>query len=243
MQTRSRRVKNYFDQTDNYLKNKFGIASRSSLINRNLPELKNKIILDIGCGNGEVTLPYIENNKITFLDLSDKMLDIVRSRIPQEYHQNAEFVNIDLDSFNYVKKYDYLFLIGVLAHVNSVEMTISKVSQLLDCDGTLIIQFTNSNNIISLIVKLLGEIKKMFGKSLNYKVNSNSFRVIRKELRKNKLEYFKKVNYWPSLPGFSLIPNRVRGFVQSKILNSKLIQPLGGEILLFVSNVRNNMQT
>ena len=120
MHTRSLRVKNFFDETDNYLKNNIGIELRSKLIKKELPDLKDKIILDIGCGNGDLTLPYIEDNKITFLDLSDKMLEIVHSKIPAGYYQYAEFINVDLDSFELTKKYDYVFMIGVLAHVNSV---------------------------------------------------------------------------------------------------------------------------
>jgi 2-polyprenyl-3-methyl-5-hydroxy-6-metoxy-1,4-benzoquinol methylase len=239
MQTRTQKIKDYFNETNNYIKNNLVIALRANLIKKSLPDLNNKCILDIGCGNGDLTLPYIKDNKITFLDLSDKMLEIVRSKIPVEYYQNAEFVNLPLDKFVHKKKYDYLFIIGVLAHVNSLKMTFSRLAELLVADGTLIIQFTNSRNIISLIIRLIHQIKMVFGKRLEYKVNYISLQRITKEVKKNKLGYYKKVTYWPTLPGFMILPDGIRRFIYYRILNSKLLRPLGGEILLFISFVKD----
>ena len=237
MQTKIQKVKDYFNETDNYLKNNLLIALRSRLIKKNLPDLKNKRILDIGCGNGELTLPYIKDNKITYIDLSDKMLEIVRSNIPIEYYQNAKFLNIDFEKFDLTEKYDYLFMIGVLAHVNSIEMAFSKIVGLLDSNGTLIVQFTNHRNVLSFIIRLIFEIKKILWKKLDYKVNNTSLQKIKKELKKNKLEYYNKVNYWPPIPGFSLLPMGIRKFIYYKLLNSILLRPLGSEILLFISLV------
>lgn len=234
MQTRTQIVKDHFNETDNYLKNNLVIILRSKLIKENLPALNNKDILDIGCGNGDLTLPYIKDNKITFLDLSDKMLEIVRSNTPVEYYGNAEFLNIDFDNFTETKKYDYIFVIGVLAHVNSLEKAFSRFTGLLNRDGILIIQFTNSQNILSIIIRFISGIKSVFRKRLEYKVNYTPTQKIAKELRKNKLKSFKMVSYWPSLPGFRLLPLSIRKIVYFKLLNGRLLRSLGGEILLFI---------
>jgi len=235
MQDKAQKVKDYFNETDNYLKKNPEIALRSSLIKKNLPDLNNKNILDIGCGNGDITLPYIKNNNITFLDFSEKMLEIVRKKIPNEYRQNAQFLNIDLNQLSGDKKYDYLFVIGVLAHVNSIELTFSKFVELLDSDGTIIVQFTNRTNIISILTTFIFEIKYMFRKKPPFKVNYTSLHNIKKELQKSKLAYYTKVAFWPaSLPGFGMFPEGVRSFIY-KLLNGKILRPLGSEVLLFVS--------
>jgi 2-polyprenyl-3-methyl-5-hydroxy-6-metoxy-1,4-benzoquinol methylase len=239
MQTRSQQVKYYFNETDNYLKNKFLIAIRSRLIKKNLPDLKNKSILDIGCGNGDLTLPYIIDNKITFIDLSDKMLEIVRSNIPVEYYHHAKLLNIDIDKFDLKETYDYVFMIGVLAHINSPEITFSRLAGLLDSDGTLIIQFTNSTNIISFLTRLISKIKNIFGESLGYKMNYTSLQKITKELGKNRLEYYNKVTYWPELSGSRFLSEGIRKFIYYKLLNSRPFRPLGSEILLFISLVKD----
>lgn len=235
MQIRTQKVKDFFNETDNYLKNNLVIALRSRLIKKNLPDLKNKSILDIGCGNGDLTLPYIKNNKITFLDLSDKMLEIVRSKVSIEYYQNAVFLNIDLDNFNPIEKYDYLFMIGVLAHVNSLELTFSRLAGLMNEDGTLVIQFTNRTNIISLVMRLIFKIQNLFRKRSDYNLNYTSLQKIIKQLEKNKLEYYYKINYWPVLLGFMLLPEGIRKFIYLKLLNNRLLRPFGSEILLFIS--------
>jgi plasmid maintenance system antidote protein VapI len=127
-------------------------------------------------------------------------------------------------------------MIGVLAHVNSMEMAFSRLAGLLNGDGTLIVQFTNGRNIISFMMRLILKIKKIFGKGPEYKMNFTSLQKITKELEKNKLEYYNKVTYWPTLPGFRLLPEGFRKFIYYKLLNSRLLRPFGGEIILFISS-------
>ena len=239
MQTRVEKVKDYFNETDNYLKDNLEIDLRIRLIKKNIPAPQNNSIVDIGCGNGDLTLPFIKDNKITFVDLSDKMLQIVRSKIPAEYSGNAECLNIDLDKFSLAKKYDYVFMIGVLAHVSSLENTFSMLAGLLEKNGTLIIQFTNKRNFISYMMRLIFQLKKKFGKGRDYKMNYTSLNDITKELKKNNLEYNNKSVYWSSLPGFSLLPKGIRNFIYYKFLNSALLRSLGGEIILYISAVKN----
>ena len=239
MQTRVEIVKDYFNETDIYLKDNLEIPLRISLINKNITNPQNKNIVDIGCGNGEITLPYIRNNKITFVDLSDKMLEIVKSKIPADYAQNASFINIDLDKFSLSKKYDCVFMIGVLAHVNSLERTFKMLAELLEPGGTLVIQFTNKQNFISYMIRSIASIKRKFGKEREYKMNYTSLSDITKELKKNNLEYQSKSVYWSSLPGFTLLPIGIRKFIYYKLLNSALFRPLGGEIILYISATKN----
>ena len=47
------------------------------------------------------------------------------------------------------------------------------------------------------------------------------------------------VSYWPSLPGFRLLPLSIRKIVYFKLLNGRLLRSLGGEILLFIKLVNN----
>ena len=239
MQIQNQKVKEYFNETENYLKNNPEIDLRSKLIKKILADPKNNTILDIGCGNGDITLPYIKNNKITFVDLSDKMLQIVRTKIPADYHQNAEFLNVSLDKFDNPRKYGVVFMIGVLAHVSSIESAFSKLKELVETDGTLIIQFTNSRNIISFLMRFIFRLKKLFGRGREYKINYTSLQDIRRELEKNNLDYSRRVVYWPTLPGFSVLPPAIRNFIYYKLLNSRLLRPLGGETLLVISLVKD----
>jgi cyclopropane fatty-acyl-phospholipid synthase-like methyltransferase len=234
MQKREQIVKDYFDKTDNYLRDNLVISLRTKLIKDKLPFLSKKSILDIGCGNGDLTLPYIKENYITFLDISEKMLEIVRSKIQLEYSNNAKLININLDNYSELNRYDYIFAIGILAHLTSIEKSFSKFSVLLNTEGILIIQFTNSRNLISLIIRMISVIKKIFGKGVNYNVNYTSKRKIFKELEKNNLRCFNIESYWPALPGFSFLPIKVMRIIYYRVLNNKLIKTFGGELILFI---------
>ena len=234
MQTRTQKVKEYFKETDNYIKNNLVIVLRTILIKRNLPDLKNKSILDIGCGNGELSIPYISKNKISFLDLSDNMLNLVRKQIATEYLVNATFIKQDILKFIHTEVYDYLFILGVLAHTESIDMTFLKLVELMNDEGILIMQYTNSQNFISLILRVIGKLKSISGGKYGYKINYTSSKRIRMELEKHKLVIYKKINYWPALPGFKLIPNKLRRYIYFNLLNSSFLQPVGGEVLLFI---------
>jgi len=234
MDDKYQNVQKYFNQTDTYLNNNLVISLRSKLIVNNLPEIENKEIIDIGCGNGEITLPFIYNNKITFLDISINMLDLVLKKIPSGYLKNAELVNKDFGSFNTEKKYDYLFLIGVLAHVESISKTISKLSELSKDDGNIILQYTNSYNIISIILRITGSFKKIMGIKYGYKINLISTIELNKILSIYNLECIKRISYWPALPGFKLIPKCIRKYFYFKILNGNILHALGGEKILVI---------
>ena len=235
MQDKIQFVKEYFDHTDTYITDNLVIGLRSKLLLKALPKIENKEILDIGCGNGENTLQFIENNKITYLDISNNMLDIVRRRITEKHLFNAEFINLDFESFNPHKKYDFLFLIGVLAHIDSIRKTFSQLSELSKDDGIIILQYTDPKNLISILIRIIGFLKMIVGKKHGYKINYYSTGEIHKNLDVYGLKSFKKVSFWPALPGFKLLPVHIRKFIYYEFLNSRMLQPLGGEIILFVS--------
>jgi 2-polyprenyl-3-methyl-5-hydroxy-6-metoxy-1,4-benzoquinol methylase len=236
MPDRKHFIENYFDNTNIYLNDNLVIDLRAKLILNNLPKIENKEIIDIGCGNGEISLPYLENNKITFLDLSDNMLELVRKRIPQESFGNAELIKLDFENYPYNKKFDFLFLLGVLAHVQSVSNTISKIADLTKNDGIIILQYTNSKNIISLVLRIIGYLKMLMGQKYGYKINFFSTGELTKILNFHELKWYNKISYWPALPGFKLIPKGVRKYFYYKVLNGKILHSLGGENILFIKH-------
>ena len=74
--------------------------------------------MDIGCGDGSLTLDYLKENKITFLDITPEMLDIVKTKISDEYFGNDILIyDINIFEFNTENKYDIIICVGVYAHV------------------------------------------------------------------------------------------------------------------------------
>lgn len=236
MQDKLQRVKKHFDKTENYIDDNLVISIRVNLIRENLPFLRNVMILDIGCGNGEVTLPFLKYNDITFLDISKNMLDIVRKKIPDELIGNAEIINQNFESYFPGRKYDYIFLIGVLAHVESTLDTIKKITELIKNDGSIVLQYTNSGNIVAILIRIAGYFKKLFTTQYDYKINYFSDKAIRNILNNYNLTILKEISYWPAFPGFRYVPLGIRTFFYAKILNGPLLRHLGGERILIVSS-------
>lgn len=145
----SNEVYDFFNQTGNYLGKSYGIAVRAEIVQDILGRLNEKTILDIGCGNGLISIPYIRENEVNFLDISEKMLEEVRKNIPAESLKNATFYNCSFDNFKPDRKYDVIIAIGVLAHVESEERFIAKVHDLLKAGGVFILQFSNSESLFT----------------------------------------------------------------------------------------------
>lgn len=64
---------------ENNANNLFEIPALTSL----LPELKDKRILDLGCGFGEHCIMFIEKGaaSVVGIDISEKMLEVAKTRI------------------------------------------------------------------------------------------------------------------------------------------------------------------
>ena len=72
MNAHTEEVAGYFNQPEAYLKNGFDIAVRKKIITQLLGDISNKHILDMGCGNGALSMDYLEHNQVHFVDLAEK---------------------------------------------------------------------------------------------------------------------------------------------------------------------------
>ena len=78
--------------------------------------------LDIGCGNGEISVPLVEDGRcrsLTLLDLSQKMLDLARARISDRRRPGrVDFVNQDFLAHDFgAGRFDLIVCLGVMAHI------------------------------------------------------------------------------------------------------------------------------
>lgn len=151
MKNKNEKVKSFFDKTHIYLHKHFGIRVRMDIAADLLADkISGKRMIDLGCGNGDVGLQFIdEAREVHFLDISDKMLDIVKEKVLNKNQDKVKFFNCDLEKFEITEKYDVLIAYGLLMHVNSPARSIAKMSEMLSDDGLLLIQYTNYTHPIS----------------------------------------------------------------------------------------------
>lgn len=103
-------------------------------------------ILDIGCGDGSISLPLLNSNRhLTLLDMSSSMLALAESKVPVSLRNNLAIVNENFMTTNLAAQaYDLVICLGVLAHVDSVEDIVAKIATVLKPSGLLILEFTDS---------------------------------------------------------------------------------------------------
>lgn len=120
-------------------------------------------VLDIGCGNGSISLPLLNpKTRMTLLDLSSNMASIARSNIPAGLRENVEVRNEDfmtapLDA----RSFDLVICLGVLAYAQSPEDFVKKLADLLEPTGSLILEFTDSFHFVGRFVRFLNYLRRL----------------------------------------------------------------------------------
>lgn len=200
---------------------------RKYILKSLLPELQGKLILDLGCGNGSITLDLVNQNHVTFVDLSSKMLEIVSNSIPVESQVNADIIQSSIEEYKPESKFDIVVCFGVLAHVDDIYVSLTKILDLVNPDGVIYLQFTDWDNQM---VKLLA-LKQLFKKKVKYKTNRTKISDIQSFINKNNHTISKSINYFPVLPFMSFLSIKKRFNILKYLLNSS-VSKYGSEKIL-----------
>jgi 2-polyprenyl-3-methyl-5-hydroxy-6-metoxy-1,4-benzoquinol methylase len=108
-------------------------------------------ILDIGCGDGSISLPLLTaKNRLTLLDMSDGMLARAKSRVPEDLCKNVELIKGDFMSARLEPgAYDLIICVVVMAYVESPADFLQKLASLLKPEGQLILEWTDGSHFIN----------------------------------------------------------------------------------------------
>lgn len=161
------KVRAFFNNSSIYLSNRPSIWLRSEIIKKLVGDSKQKSILDIGCGDGSLSLPLVENNTVTFLDLSLSMLEEVKKKLPPECHLHIHILHGNFEDLSFSSEYDIILCIGVLAHVKDVENVILKISQLIRPSGKVLFQISDTRHLYYRFRSLFRSKSNTYGYSLN----------------------------------------------------------------------------
>ncbi|MFZ3087185.1 MAG: methyltransferase domain-containing protein [Methylotenera sp.] len=230
------RVKLFFNKLD-YLKNSSDrILIRSNIVKQFLGDVNNVKILDIGCGDGSLSLQFLnKSNLITFVDISDKMLEVVKEKIPVGLVSNTVLINDSFDAVSDDESFDVIICVGVIAHVPSVELLFKKIATILKPGGLLVLETTpNPYPIGKLLFPYYFIRGLVVGNSSKY--NKNRLKINDLLLITNSigLVQLQSVRYSFPLPGMTHWPQALKLRYTLFTLNNKIMSRLGTEhILLF----------
>jgi len=132
------------------------IAKVSSDAIRNyLVDAKSKNAIDFGCGTGLVGMNLLnEFHSVLFLDTSPNMINQIKHKISEFHIRNADTLCFDIEKEALSDlRVDYIFMTQVLLHIQDVELVLSRLFDVLNDGGhLLIVDFDKNENIVSDIV-------------------------------------------------------------------------------------------
>lgn len=204
MTDKSKLVKELFEDTALYLTFDYNLQIRKETVESFTKSLHFKSVLDMPCGTGIISLPLLDKaDKLTLIDISSNMLSMAESNIPTEFKHKVIGINDDFFKLNIPdNSYDLIICLGLLAHANSPEQLLDKLSKVLAPGGLLIIQNTNAAHFYSYLIRFYLGLKNIISKQ-PYKLNKVKASLIEKNLKTNGLELIKSYRYNQSFLGFS----------------------------------------
>jgi 2-polyprenyl-3-methyl-5-hydroxy-6-metoxy-1,4-benzoquinol methylase len=99
-------------------------------------------VLDVGCGTGNLSLKFLMlGSEVTALDISQRMLDILRSKVPNALKGRIRVVCKDADEFLSQEKdyYDVICFSSVLHHLPDYLATLNLAISKLNSGGIIYI--------------------------------------------------------------------------------------------------------
>lgn len=94
---------------------------------------KKDSVLDLGCGEGSITIPLSENvNKVTAIDSSNNMLKILKEKCEKKYISNVEIIKENLENvrLEQVGKHDIVLLSRSINGIYEIKETLTNINKI-----------------------------------------------------------------------------------------------------------------
>jgi ubiquinone/menaquinone biosynthesis C-methylase UbiE len=229
-------IKAFFGRSDSYLQKRFGIEIRSHIINSLIGDISYSAILDIGCGDGSLSLPFAKNgNILTLIDLSDRMLDLAKLNTPKNFIGSYTFLNSNFLEFVPNQLFDIVMCIGVLAHVPSISDAIDKIFDFLKPGGQCLVQFTDHSKLNSKINSAYYSLSAFIhGNPYKYSLQKITYDGLLEIVKKRKFELINQCRYSLLFPGMGHLPDNFLFRYQLFTLRTSWISHYGSEVIILL---------
>ena len=106
-----------------------------------LTNIKGKVVADLGCGTGFVSLALVDEASIVFsVDNSSNMLKQLKNNISSKNNRDLYLIKSSLDNLSlFDESVDVVFINMALHHIKDAEKAISEMHRVLKKDGVVII--------------------------------------------------------------------------------------------------------
>lgn len=205
---KSARVKAVFEDPWRYLNSRrVDIRVRAETVKSYASRLDSRRVLDIGCGDGSISLPLLNSrNHITLLDFSVGMTSLARSRVPEKLAGHVDIRNEDFMTASFgADRFDLILCLGVLAHVDTPEDVVRKIGSLLVPGGHVILQFTDAYHLSGRVGRVRRGVLELVAPP-RFSVNLFSFERIAGLFAAQGLRSISEYRYGlPPIPGLGML--------------------------------------
>ncbi len=153
----------------------------SDAIRKHVADAKGKHAIDFGCGTGLVGMNLLDAfGSVLFLDTSPNMIHQVRAKIAELGIRNADTLCFDFEQESPADlRADHIFMAQVLLHIPDVEPVLSRLYDVLNEGGhLLIVDFDKNEQVVSDLVHNgfdQGELADMMGRIGYRDIRSKTF--------------------------------------------------------------------
>jgi 2-polyprenyl-3-methyl-5-hydroxy-6-metoxy-1,4-benzoquinol methylase len=206
MQNQTEQVRVLFDNAEWYLKGwRHSIRIREETVSDLIRDRGYKRILDIGCGDGSISIPLLKPGvRLTLLDISGSMLANARHRIPAGLESSVDFVNQDFLDASLPSGYDLILCIGVFAHVGSPAEVVEKIGSLLAPGGCVIAESTDPHHFVTRISRAYSRVREL-ATPATYELKALSAEQVTEMFAGQRLELSAMYRYSLPLPGMTRV--------------------------------------
>lgn len=234
MDSKLKKVHDHFNHVNRYLNKRFDIKLRAQIVKELIGTPENADILDLGCGDGSISLQFqSKTNFLTLVDISESMLQCARENILPDCCDQVSLCHSDVVSFSPPKRYDLIIGIGLLAHVESVQAMIKKMSMLLKRNGYCLLQITDQNQIFTKILNSYNDLLDKVTGQFGYKRHKLFLTDLINTCNAYDLVYEKSIQYSLMVPGATyFFPDQLLYTYHSKIKNSSFLSSKGTDFII-----------
>jgi len=217
----------YFNDPKKYLHKVFGTRIRAEIVREFLGDISGTKILDLGCGDGSITMQFVKDNNITFVDLSENMLLLAKDAAGPG-KANCRFIHSTVTELPFQHEFDIVVAIGLLAHLDSVEEAIGKIKKYVKKGGYIVLQFSDQSNPLTKLNIAISS------RHYNRKITGMSYASVIDICKRNDLNVLKQIKYAFMLPGMGKLPDGLLYRIQRSTTKNKLFRFLYTDHMLML---------
>lgn len=190
------------------------LTTEFEAITGHMKDLRNKKVLDVGCGSGRHALRLAGlAQEVVGTDISQKSIDVANSNAAKNKITNFSGVVSDYSSPYQPDYFDYAIMVNAVHHIDDAERVFRNVSKSLKDDGELIVfEFNPFNPLFIPFLAIHGQIRA----HCNMEYLRSNIISLKRMMRRSELEIIdvKRYAFLPTiLYNHSLLFEGLNGFL------------------------------